>query len=145
MNKRSAVVISVVLILITVFNISALAVYNPPDTPNSSYYISSSYASALSGGSGKLKVHFWVTATGNMSSLGSICIDVYKSNGTYVKSVMYYQTGRSGMLASNVGFHDDTETISVASGKYYAVVSIYAQNSSGSDQIAQTTNTVTIP
>lgn len=144
MKKKLHNILAVVLIIVVMLNLSALAVYIPPDSPDASAYISSYSASVINGGNGKLKVQFWVTGTGTMTSIGATCIKIYKSNGTYVTEVWHTYSGRSGMMGSNKIYHSDTETFYVSPGSYYAKVTVYAQNASGSDDIVVTTGTKTI-
>ena len=62
-------------------------------------------------------------------------------------SIYYYQSGRAGMMGSNKIYHSDTESIYVGAGSYYAIITFYAGNSSGSDsQNVQTSiKTITNP
>ena len=68
-----------------------------------------------------------------MTSIGASAISIYKSNGTYVTTIYYLSAGRGNMMGSNKMYHSDTESIYVGAGSYYAVVTFYAGNSSGSD------------
>ena len=126
MKKR---VFALVLCMMMFLSIGAAAIYNPPDSPDASYYIAAYSASVSNGGNGKIKVTFSITGT----DLGASAIAIYKSNGTYVTTIYYFDSGRSGMMGSNKAYHSDTESIYVGAGSYYAVVTFYAGNSSGSD------------
>lgn len=130
MKKR---ICAFVLIMMMLLSISATAAYDPPDSPDASYYIAGYSASVSNGGNGKIKVTFSITGTGIMTDLGASAISIYKSNGTYVTTIYYFSSGRSGMMGSNKMYHSDTESIYVGAGSYYAVVTFYAGNSSGSD------------
>ena len=130
MKKR---VFALVLCMMMFLSIGAAAIYNPPDSPDASYYIAAYSASVSNGGNGKIKVTFSITGTGIMTDLGASAIAIYKSNGTYVTTIYYFDSGRSGMMGSNKAYHSDTESIYVGAGSYYAVVTFYAGNSSGSD------------
>lgn len=144
MKKRAC---AFVLCMMMLFSVSAAAAYDPPDSPDASYYIAAYSANVLNGGNGNIKVVFSVTGTGVMSSIGASAISIYKSNGTYVTTIYYFSSGRSGMMGSNRMYHSDTESIYVGAGSYYAVITFYAGNSSGSDsKTAQTSvRTVTNP
>lgn len=144
MKKR---VCAFVLIMMMLFSVSAVAAYDPPESPDASYYIAGYSAGVINGGNGKIKVSFDVTGTGVMTSIGASAISIYKSNGTYVTTIYYFSSGRSGMMGSNKVYHSDTESIYVGAGSYYAVITFYAGNSSGSDsKTAQTSvRTVTNP
>lgn len=139
-------IVSLFLCIIMLLNIGASAAYIPPDSPDASAYIANYSAEVLNGGNGKLKVSFDVTGTATMAKLGASAISIYKSNGTYVTTMWWLDSGRGGMMGSNTIYHGDTESIYVGAGSYYAVVTFYAKNSSGSvgTKTAQTgTKTIT--
>lgn len=119
------------LVIMAILNVGALAAYVPPDSPDASAYIANYSARVINGGNGNLKVSFDVTGTATMARLGASSISIYKSNGTYVTTIYWLDSGRSGMMGSNTSYHGDTETNHVGAGSYYAVVSFYAKNSSG--------------
>ncbi len=141
MKKR---VCAFVLCMMMLLSVSAAAAYDPPDSPDASYYIAAYYASVSNGGNGKIKVTFSITGTGTMTSLGASAISIYKSNGTYVTTIYYFSSGRSGMMGSNKIYHSDTESIYVGAGSYYAVITYYAGNSSGSDSKTYQTGVRTV-
>lgn len=120
-----------ILIIMMFLNIGVLAAYNPPDSPDASAYIASYSAKVINGGSGVLKVSFDVTGTATMSRIGASSIDIYRSNGTYVTTLIWTDSGRSGMMASNTFYNGDTESVYVGAGSYYAVMCFYAKNYSG--------------
>ena len=66
-----------------------------------------------------------------MSRIGASSIEIYKSNGTYVTTLWWFDSGRSGMMASNTIYNGDMESVYVGAGSYYAVVTFYAKNYSG--------------
>lgn len=136
--------IALILVLASFLCMGSLAAYNPPDIPDASAYISSYSVSLINGGSGQLKVDFDVTGTGTMTKIGSTCIVIYTSSGTRVATIRPTDPGRSGMLGSYTIYHSDVETYIVTPGTYYVKVSIYAKNSSGSDEIIVTTGNKTI-
>lgn len=122
--------------------IIATSVYG---TINSSAYIMSTSASATQGSStGQIKVHYSITGTTTMTTLGASKIEVYKSNGTLYKTI----TGSfaNGLLKQNGIVASGTYAISCVSGtSYYCRVTLYAGNNSGSDSRTITTVTVTAP
>ena len=124
-------VIALMLSLVMLMSISATAAYIPPDSPDASAYIADYSAGIINGGSGVLKVSFDVTGTATMSRIGASTIDIYRSNGTYVTTLVWTDSGRSGMMASNTIYNGDTESVYVGSGSYYAVIYFYAKNYSG--------------
>ena len=125
--------IAAMLLFVFVLSISVMGANVPPDSPDASYYISSYSAKVINGGNGNLKVSFDVTGTSTMTRLGASAISIYRSTGSYVTSIYYFSAGRSAMMGSNTIYHSDVETIHVGAGSYYAVVTFFAQNSSGSD------------
>lgn len=124
-------VIALLLSFVMLLCIGATAVYIPPDSPDASAYIADYSAKVINGGNGVLKVSFDVTGTATMSRIGASTIDIYRSNGTYVTTLVWTDSGRSGMMASNTIYNGDTESVYVGSGSYYAVIYFYAKNYSG--------------
>lgn len=97
-------------------------------------------ASIVASGNGKINVEFRVVGTGTMTKLGASTIDIYKSNGAFVKTISYTTSGNEYMMKSNTAFHTGSVPYSgVAGQKYYAVVTFFAKNSSGSDTRSYTT------
>lgn len=144
MIHKTCRIIAFILVISALLSIGALAAYNPPDSPDASAYISSYSVSIINGGSGQLKVDFDVTGTGTMAKIGATCIKIYTCSGSHIATIWNFNPGRSGMLGSNKIYHSDVETYAVTPGSYYAKVSIYAKNSSGSDEIVVTTGCKTI-
>ena len=124
-------IVALILCLMMLMSIGATAAYIPPDSPDASAYIANYSAKVINGGSGVLKVSFDVTGTTTMSSIGASTITIYKSNGTYVTTLAWFDSGRGGMMASNTIYNGDTESVYVGAGSYYAVVCFYAQKPSG--------------
>lgn len=144
MNKKVYRIISLILVLSAVLMISAAAAYIPPDSPDSSAYISSYSVSIINGGNGKLKVDFDITGKSIMTKIGASCIKIFKSNGTHVATLWHTDSGRGGMMGSNDYYHSDVETYIVTPGSYYVIITFYAKNSSGSDAISAQTSPKTI-
>lgn len=124
-------IVALLLSFMMILNIGAAAVYIPPDSPDASAYIANYAAGIINGGNGILKVSFDVTGTATMARIGASSITIYKSNGTYVTTLLWSDSGRSGMMASNTFYNGDTESVYVGAGSYYAVVCFYAKNYSG--------------
>lgn len=143
-KKHTVRLLALVLLCVLTFGSYSMAIIVPPDSPDASAYISSYSVSLINGGNGKLKVDFAVTGTGVMSKIGSTCIKIYTGSGSLVATIRNTDPGRSGMLKSNDYYHSDVETYNVTPGSYYVKVSIYAKNSSGSDEIVVTTGCKTI-
>ena len=144
MYKHGLRIISIILVVSALFSFGAVAAYIPPDSPDASAYINSYSVSIINGGSGKLKVQFDITGKGVMTKIGASCIKIYKSNGDYVATIWYTDSGRSGMMGSNKAYHSDLETYTVTPGSYYVIITFYAKNSSGSDARSVQTGTRTI-
>jgi hypothetical protein len=125
--KIAALLLSFAMLL----NIGAVGAYIPPDSPDASSYIAEYSAKVINGGNGVLRVSFDVTGTTTMSSIGASTITIYRSNGTYVTTLIWTDSGRGGMMASNTIYNGDTESVYVGAGSYYAVVCFYAQKPSG--------------
>ena len=125
--KIAALLLSFAMLL----NIGAVGAYIPPDSPDASSYIAEYSAKVINGGNGVLKVSFDVTGTTTMSSIGASTITIYRSNVTYVTTLIWTDSGRGGMMASNTIYNGDTESVYVGAGSYYAVVCFYAQKPSG--------------
>jgi len=124
-------VFALMLAMVLFSSIGAFAAYNPPDSPDASAYIAGYAARVINGGNGVLKVSFDVTGTATMAKIGASAIEIYRSNGTYVTTLWWSDSGRSGMMASNTIYNGDTESVYVGTGSFYAVVTFYAKNYSG--------------
>ena len=111
---------------------------------DSSEYIAMTYASLSQGNSsGKLVVDYSITGTSTMDTIGVSKIKVYKSNGSWYKTI-YGTVG--GLLKQNRVTVTDSYTITCVSGQsYYCEVTLYAAKNGGSDSRTITTSTVTAP
>lgn len=120
---------------------AASAAFDGRIAPYSNAYISSMYAYLSKSGS-TLTVTFTVWGTGLMSAIGASRIYIYESDGSHVKT--FYSASTPSMMTYN----DSSYTSSVSydgaeSGVgYYAVVTGYARDNTGSDTMNYTTNTV---
>ena len=137
MSKRILRSISVILMI--VFLVSA-PVHAMAAEARASAWLSGYGASIVAAGNGKIKIEFSVVGTGTMTKLGASTIDIYKSNGTFVKTISYTASGNGYMMGYNTAYHSGSVPYSgVAGQKYYAVVTFYARDSSGSDTRSYTT------
>lgn len=95
---------------------------------------------------GKLDVRATASATGRMSKLGVSEITIQKK-GLIFWSDAATTTGTvaNGMLVTSAQYYDQTITFSglTAGEKYRAVVTFYAEDSSGGDSISKTSDAVT--
>lgn len=137
MSKRILRSISVILVI--VFLVSA-PVHAMAAEARASAWFTGYGASIVASGNGKINIEFRVVGTGTMTKLGASTIDIYKSNGTFVKTISYTASGNGYMMGYNTAFHSGSVPYSgVAGQKYYAVVNFFAKNSSGSDTRSYTT------
>lgn len=137
MSKRLLRSISVILVI--VFLISAPVQALAAEARASAWFTGYG-ASIVAAGNGKIKIEFTVVGTGTMTKLGASTIDIYKSNGAFVKTISYTTSGNGYMMGYNTAYHSGSVPYSgVAGQKYYAVVNFYAKNSSGSDYRSYTT------
>lgn len=143
MSKKSIKVISLLVLAATIFTTAAFA-FNNSDKESSSRasaYISSESASITRNGGGSISINFSLTCMDYMNALGASTIKLYKSNGTLLKTYSY--TSYPSMVTTNNYHHSGSVSYSGTSGQYYyAVITFYASNSSGSDSINLTTATV---
>ncbi|MDR1159153.1 MAG: hypothetical protein LBK69_00790 [Syntrophomonadaceae bacterium] len=99
-----------------------------------SYYIDNCNARIAATGNGNLRINFNITGTGLMTNIGATRIDVKNSNGLTVKTFFSANSLYSNMMGSNAYYHLSSVTYAGTSGSYYyAVVTFYAGNSTGSD------------
>lgn len=96
---------------------------------------------------GKLEVRAKASATGRMSKLGVSEIMIQKK-GLIFWSDEAVKTGTvaNGMLSTGTQYYDKIITLPAgltAGEKYRAVVTFYAEDSSGSDSISKTSDAVT--
>lgn len=145
MRTKTHRLIAVIVVIATLCTIMVPVFAADDDSglsPQASYYINSYWASA-SGGPGSIKVSFGIVATGKMTSLGAMKIQILNSSGTVVKT--FYASETSGMLASNRYSYSSSVTYygATSGAKYYAVVTFKASNSSGGDSGTYTTGYAT--
>lgn len=141
MSKRILKLISVILVI--VFLVGA-PVYALAAEARASAWFSGYGASVVASSNGKLYIDFRVVGTGTMTKLGASTIEIYKSNGTFVKSISYTASGNEYMMGYNTAYHSGSVPYSgVAGQKYYAVVTFFARNSSGADTRTYTTSITT--
>lgn len=137
MSKRILRSISVILVIVFLVSapVQALAA-----EARASAWLSGYGASVVASGNGKINVEFRVVGTGTMTKLGASLIYIYKSDGTRVATISAATKGNEYMMKSNTAFHSGSVPYSgVAGQKYYAVVTFFAKNSSGSDTRSYTT------
>lgn len=113
--------------------------------PRASEYLSR-YTVALGPGdeTGEVKLAFSVTATDTMSQVGISKVEIYKSNGSYVTTI--YGNSTNKLLGYSTEHHSGCYIYNGVSGtSYYAKVTVYAKDSTGSDSRIVTTATAKAP
>lgn len=108
-----------------------------------SSYLSGYNATLFTGNSsGQLRLDFDVTAKVNATEVGVSKIDLYKEDGTYVKSIM--GSTKNGLITSGY-YHVYSYYFSAPTPgqAYYTKVTLFAKDSTGEDGRIFTTNTAT--
>lgn len=138
--KKGTKIVALVLMLALALSIGAMAAEKETAEPYSNSYIKSCLASISQSG-GTVTVSFTTYGTGKMTSIGASTIKIYASGGTSpVKT--FYSSSTSSMLGSNAYSYSSSVTYDGnSSTSYYAVVTHYAANSSGSGTQNYTTGT----
>lgn len=111
-------------------------------SPYTNNYIQSLAASVSKSGT-TLYVSFAVYGTGVMKSIGASRIDLYTSSGNLVKT--FYSSAYATMLGSNCALYSSSVSYPGTKGTtYYAVVTAYAANDTGSGTEYYTTGSITL-
>ena len=102
--------------------------------------ISNIYITAIGGGD--IRINFDIRTNGTMNKLGVTTINLYKSDGTLVKT--YYSGTYTNMMSSSRSYYSSSIIhIGTEGQRYYAVAYFYASDSYGSDTITKTSASVT--
>lgn len=113
-------------------------------TLRASKYISSYNAVISPAGGGDITVECSVVGTGQMKTLGIQSVKIYNVNGRNVATYSYTMPGYEYLMGSDTGFKAASVTHSGISGRsYYAVITFYASDGSGSDSKSYSTITIT--
>lgn len=139
MRKRvliSAISFILICSLFTSFTLAA--------TLRASKYISSYNAVISPAGDGDITVECSIVGTGRMKTIGIQSIKIYSGNGIQLATYSYTTPGYEYLMGSNTGRKSASITYSGVSGRsYYAVITFYASDGSGSDSKSYTTVTIT--
>jgi len=141
-NKATALLLTLALIA------AALAIPAAAVDSRSSLYLSA-YRAWLTPESGaKIDVTIDVQAVDDMDYLGATKVKIYESSDggvTWTRVRTYLSALEEGMLVENDIIYYDTPIShqGTAGYKYYAVITIYAEDSTGSDSREYQTTTVT--
>lgn len=141
MSKRILKLISVILVIVF---LTGAPVYAFAAEARASAWFSGYGASIATFSSGKMNVEFTVVGTGTMTKLGASVIDIYRADGTFMKTISYTTEGNEYMMGYNTAYHSGSVTFyGISNQKYYAVVTFFARNSSGADTRTYVTSIVT--
>ena len=115
-------------------------------TPRVSDYFDSIIVDAVAVGHGNVEVQIDIIATDSMKEVGATKVVIYEqtSSGRYsaVKTYTRYNTPSLIVVNSKTAYVD--VTYSGKSGtKYYAVVDVFAKNSSASETLTYSSNVIT--
>jgi hypothetical protein len=143
MKKKLSVIIAIVLVIATIAAPSALAL----GVLRASNYFEA-YSANITKSSTTMTISFDVGATGTMTTLGASSIKIYtRSSSADAWSLLatLTSTTTTGLTGSNRSTYYSSVNYTGTAGKqYYASVTFYAVNSSGSGSLAHSTNTVTL-
>ena len=114
----------------------------------SSDYFGCTEVWATATGSGKFIVEFDINATHTMTEVGATSIAIWEKesgNSSYTKVKTFTRYNTSGLIENNSAFaYGKLSYTGKAGAKYYAIVTLYAKDSSGSETMHQDTNTVSV-
>ncbi len=142
--KKVLAAILVLCCLFSMLNTAAVAA-DEPFAPQASEYLSYYSASLEQGsGAGNINVVYMVfSGRTGLTQIGVSQIKIY-CNGTLIKTII--GTVVNGLMVTNDNSHYGTYVFRGEPGAtYYAVVTVKAMDSAGSDNRSITTNTITAP
>ena len=133
--KSKRILASLMIIMLLAYLIVPIA------SARASYYISAYSAGITAGSNGNITVSFSITGTGTMTEIGSTRIEIHE-NGRHVGTFVH--TSTPTMMGSNKALHGSTVTYKGVAGRsYYAIVTYKSANSTGWDNRALQTTTIT--
>ena len=140
--RRALSIIFAAALLCANFNVSAIATNDI--VPYASLTLSYHDAGAVPGSRGKICIEYDVRSNKLADSIGVASIRFYKSDGTYVTTIMGTQS--NGLVRTNGSRNSGSYEYPLTSGtSYYAEVTLYASVGSETDSRTVTTSTVRIP
>jgi hypothetical protein len=139
MKFKKLLSIVVVILLLSAFCVNgSAAVY-------SSAYIQATGAYITVYNTNTIKIHFNINGCGTMDKLGAAVIDIYKSDGTWVRTCSYTNPPYSDMMAYNTFVKVGSITCPAEYGEtYYAIVTFYAEKDGGCDSFDHVTAECTV-
>jgi hypothetical protein len=136
--KKIFKIVSIIIVLSMVLSVSSLASI----MPCSNDYIAINSASITKASNGNINITFYIKCTDVMNKLGALTIKLYTSSDTLVKT--FTASSYASMMGSNSMSYSGSVSYAGTSGtSYYAVVTFYASNNSGTGTSTFTTPTVT--
>ncbi|NLO47807.1 MAG: hypothetical protein GX111_05745 [Clostridiales bacterium] len=132
-------------LLCTSFIGNVYAVNDTVYSERASYYLDYYDAWATASSRHTVVISFDVDATGIMDVVGASYIVIQENNnGVWSGVASFFGSSTIGMLAYNTNSHTGSVSCTGTVGKQYrALVTIYAEDDSGSDSRTVTTSTVT--
>ena len=113
-------------------------------TLRASEYISA-YNAVIYSSDNEVTVDCTIVGTDEMKTIGIKTVKIYSSSGTNVATYSYTTKGYEYLMGSNTGRKTASVSYTGVSGRsYYAVVTFYASDGSGSDSRTHTTKTITL-
>lgn len=135
--KIASVVIVILLLSALCINYSA-AVY-------SGSHIQLTGADITVSGTDSIKIHFSITGSDTMDKIGAAVIDVYKSDGSLVRTYAYTDPTCSNMIGYNTIVKAGSVTCPAEYGEtYYAIVTFCAEKDGECDSFVHVTAECTV-
>lgn len=139
MNSKKVVALVLVVIMLSFSGNHTLAAVN------SSAYINSTGAYITVSSASTIKIHFLISGYDTMDQIGAAVIDVYKSDGSWVRSCSYTNPTYSNMMGYNTIVKMGSITCPAEYGEtYYAIVGFYAEKDGGCDTFDHVTAECTV-
>lgn len=134
LKRRYFRICAVLLVLCSIFTSSALAT-----EVRASEQIRSYEMNVVQNGGGQLEIYFMIDGKNIMKRIGARSIAVYEPSGTVWSKVVSYNQDDAGMSVSNDFHHSNSILFNGTIGvQYQVVITVFAQDSSGSDSRTQT-------
>lgn len=140
--KKSIRIFSLVCALMMLLSVGASAAEQ-----RSSAYLSSYHASVYAYDDGEVTVFLSATGTGVMDEIGATKITLYEAvgNGLFRTAKVYTSDEYPDMLCSGPQYCKVAARYNGTSGnRYYAILKVYAADSTGSDTKTYTTSAITV-
>lgn len=145
MKKLIATTLTLLFALSCIFSVSAFAATSEQAEPFASTYISAHSTSITPEGNGDITITYTVRAKDKMTKLGASKVVIQKKTSSSWSNVKTYTSSTTpSMIASNKAtFTKDLSYSGTKGTQYRTVVTFYAENSTGSDTINETSASCT--